>query len=1297
MDEELYNTIIDFNSSVNQEETEEEKKKREEKERKKEEEKLLKSIQESQDIEPQETDVTVSSEEILMSDDLFNSVINLEEENSDTDYTVLSPEVSTTRKIQYGARQEPMIAGSVFRLLKAGVSAISPNETFNEAVQRIETERQDEILKDYPEFRGKKEDLTVISGRMGTAIADPVTFFIPWAKVAKAGKLASVATGATVASADAALREKTLYGDVSLGYVGASALMGGASSGIGDLVARRLNLDKKTEKILTIDNEGNKVFKDLNATDMPMIGPLTEKMQETLNEVTESSYTISLPFINSFRDDISFLGEKYTERDLVYSQISKLTTELKTSGNVKKIREIELANSVQSNFPFSVTGSVGQPGTRTLKMSQLDIIKKKKELLDYQKQLPVLQKEIDDVLYVKAPENIAVVGFNSLIEASKAGMLKGSVGSNLTRAMVHEMTRPLVGAGMGGSVALVLSEGESDDVLVNSLMVGAAFGFLNKRIENSSYKLNAKVVSDIQEETSKVIRRNWRTYFKQLLSGSNASKGMAMSPPVQQFTRDSLKIHGTRLEAGDVIGDSVEYLTQSSQDYYRRALYNITGMEEDATVMTAGRLVQQHNMPSKSKHSFLEPGDLQNIKALEMSKKIIALNDSFKDYVGKTGVIFREQEAYGLTQIIDQEVVDRLGIKKAIDILAPSFQTQSINQTGKEISLEVAKTRAKKYLTNSDNIRRQAIVSTDELEKSTVSLIKKAGATDAQNNTVIGSARFFDNKRTLYDQEARAQAKQLFIQDPEFTNIQLFENTIPVAEFSRRYGSSGQGLTKVIQDIKKYYSKFGDIETNKGLQKLIREDVTQVSNTVNSLFKVHGMPSGWRGSETAKSVSLTLQTLLSTTKLTKVALPSLGDLIQVMNNSGFKAAFNSFTLQARQKGLNATKPSASLAQRTTNEYDGMFGRQFTNRRYNGALQKELSDFSMSGTTTYQKTLIKYQERFFEAVQLGRVTRYAREFAFDAGAFRAFDLGKKTKFNDSVKRELSELGLNVEHAKYLNKFNSMDEAYADASGKVLLERAGRKASARDALIPEIGNRRLFSQSNDPVVKFAGSFLSWAQAKSAQTNSLVRKIEDGDARLALTILATLPLYATVRQAQIQMNPNKDYRKEMTQPFESEENFKKFVGDSVMFSGNIPWWVDKIVSNFKYQQNEAIENIYPIVGLIQDFIDGLKKTAGGKPLTGGIEIVEQVLPFAKEITRRESVGEKIGLDSNIYDEALIRDKDIIPRGIYSTGGIVEGKDDVPYTKENPADRVNPNTGLPYSENLNVTEQLTKLGLNK
>lgn len=42
------------------------------------------------------------------------------------------------------------------------------------------------------------------------------------------------------------------------------------------------------------------------------------------------------------------------------------------------------------------------------------------------------------------------------------------------------------------------------------------------------------------------------------------------------------------------------------------------------------------------------------------------------------------------------------------------------------------------------------------------------------------------------------------------------------------------------------------------------------------------------------------------------------------------------------------------------------------------------------------------------------------------------------------------------------------------------------------------------------------------------------------------------------------------------------------------------------------------------------------------------------------------------------------------FSTGGLVEGKDDVPYTKENPANRVDPFTGKPYSS------QMEELGLN-
>jgi hypothetical protein len=46
--------------------------------------------------------------------------------------------------------------------------------------------------------------------------------------------------------------------------------------------------------------------------------------------------------------------------------------------------------------------------------------------------------------------------------------------------------------------------------------------------------------------------------------------------------------------------------------------------------------------------------------------------------------------------------------------------------------------------------------------------------------------------------------------------------------------------------------------------------------------------------------------------------------------------------------------------------------------------------------------------------------------------------------------------------------------------------------------------------------------------------------------------------------------------------------------------------------------------------------------------------------------------------------------PMALFSKGGLVEGKDDVPFTKENPANRVDPFTGQPYSS------QMEELGLN-
>jgi len=1237
----------------------------------------IEDIQSSFDTISTNNNITYNSDNFY--DDFIYKLV--EENKKNKDYSVLGSDISTTRKIQFGARQEPMIIGSAVRLGQAGLASLFSDETFDEAAQRIEAARQEKIFQDFPEFRGKKEDLTVLSGRMGVALADPVTFFIPWTKVARAGKVATVATGAGVASADMALREKALYGDINIGAVGISAALGGTSTALGTVIANKLRGTTAQDKILTVDKKGKPITSNLTNTDPVFVGPLSKEMRDSLEQISLDSFELSQPFITSFQDNISSLGVKYTKRD-------RLTSEL------KKLENIPQSAKEQGTLPFD------------LKTKNLN-----EQISNLKKELKTNQKEIDNILFIEQPKNISITGFNSLRKAHEAGLLTGKIGENITRAFVHELVRPLVGATAGGAIALVSSEGETDTALNSALIAGATLGFLNKRLDNSKV-IPREVRSIVADESQKVFTHGWRTWTRRLLAGSEAGKGTIQIEPVRKFFSDLYSSRGQAGDLGTVLEESVEELKDKSLEFYRKLLFDATADFDDDTILAAGRLLQQHNMPSNSKYSFLEKGDLENLEAKNLFTRLLSLReDSFVPYLKGTGLKINNSDTYGLTQILDTEKINQIGRRKAEIILTKAYQLQAVNarkalaksrgvkvSTLPKINMDEIESKALNHLNNADSIRRNEVIGMTKFDSQNteagdlINFITNEGKTIRQNDTLMQSAKFVDNERVLVDQEARALAKELFIQDPEFTLTRLFENTIPIAEFSRRFGPRGQGIKDTIEDVKNYYKQFGDIKRNQSLQKLINEELNSIANSTNAYFGTFGASSISSQNDLTKSVILTLQTLLATTKLTKVAIPSIGDLLQTMQNSGFKSSFNSLVTQIKQQGSKANKPSAMLAQRVGRDEDGvlfnepLLGRKFKNRRYNGTLEKELNDFNLMATTDYQKSLLRFQSRFFEIVQLGRVTRFAREFAYDAGAFRAFDLGKlasKGKLKQARLRELNSLGLSVEDAKYLGQFKNMDEAYANVQGKFLIDKAGRKAANRDALIPQVGNRRLFAQSRTPWMKFAGSFLSWAQAKTTQTNSLLRRIEDGDGKLALMMLTTLPLYGTVRYLQTQLNPTESFREEFQSPLETKEDLLKFLADTGIFSAQLmPYWADKIFSSYKYNKNNAVENIYPVFGIVNDAVAGGFDIVSGKPRTGVVKVGETIIPGIKEVTRREAL-----LKEEVEDfKAKDTEDETLPR--MATGGFITGPE-VPDTKENPADRVDPFTGNPYSD------QMARLGL--
>jgi hypothetical protein len=498
------------------------------------------------------------------------------------------------------------------------------------------------------------------------------------------------------------------------------------------------------------------------------------------------------------------------------------------------------------------------------------------------------------------------------------------------------------------------------------------------------------------------------------------------------------------------------------------------------------------------------------------------------------------------------------------------------------------------------------------------------------------------------------------------------------------FGARGEGIKVLFKDIDNEMLKIASKETKKVFKdskELYQTMPTfayrasaekqKIKDSLEAYFKVYGAAS-MPTTEAGRATAVLLQSVLATTRLTKVAIPSMGDWMQTITNSGYKAAWKSAINQIKQTGKGAETLALKGGVKQIDGKDVTFLDKFLgNNRYDNIIERELQDVFLMGTgpaALVQKRAADFTRKFFEVVQLGRITRIARGFAFDAGLHRAMDIsrkiGKGKKVSNALQKELDTLGLNVDNMIYLSKFKNVDDAFADATGKQYLTKAGIKSADRDAIIPTVGNRRLFSQSKNPYVKFLGSFLSWAQAKTSQTNALIARMEQGDGALAMRIAAALPLYYSIMSAQIALSSNQEYKEQRNE----EEWWQKF-GETLSFSGLNTVWVDKARNMVKFSGygTNVTEQIAPVLGFIDDLGQFLLSPFTERET---IETGAKLVPFGKDIYS--------GAERLMEDE----------RTSLTLGGLVgeetiEGPQ-VPFTQDNAADRINPITGLPYNQPL-------------
>jgi hypothetical protein len=114
--------------------------------------------------------------------------------------------------------------------------------------------------------------------------------------------------------------------------------------------------------------------------------------------------------------------------------------------------------------------------------------------------------------------------------------------------------------------------------------------------------------------------------------------------------------------------------------------------------------------------------------------------------------------------------------------------------------------------------------------------------------------------------------------------------------------------------------------------------------------------------------------------------------------------------------------------------------------------------------------------------------------------------------------------------------------------------------------------------------------------------------------------------------------------------------------------------------------------ILGLTLGRVGPMQTFANKFPLIGTKGVIEKytgLTPYdtlsdaAKEIDKESAY--LLGLKNRPTSRKYTPTYNESYRTNYTTGGLVEGEDTVPYTKEDPADRVNPYTGEPYQEQMN------------
>ena len=976
------------------------------------------------------------------------------------------PEISNLEKLEYGWDKETMFIGNAFRIGKAKIQDLfDDDKTFKDFIIENEKKRIEAFDKEHWKFTDKdKESGIVTTGSVLADLLDPyylAGYLNPISLKAMTNPISSATLNGLLVGGDVVIDSLAKTGEVDWGNVSVSA---GTAAAIGAVIPIGGNLLKKYAPKL-IKTEVDMVAKfidDKLAKQNNLSTPQLKKIQLAANnpEVKKASEEL-IKWTNNFVRPIAketgkfkSLEKKLLEKRDLLIKVRKLKGRKKPKPNVPGMLPQETLGKQIINIRNEIIDAK--------KISE----EAKKVLINTQ------SKKLDKWGELVANRNVKI------LEALKKNETKFDWA---VRGLLSATVRPLVGAGMGATGGILFGDEETD--LMYWIAAGAMAGQMQKMVQRSSkFGTNlekGKVLGIIDREFTQLTMQKVRD----LMSGTSASKLNSYGGATEKISKMLFREVDSPVQEKSAIA-----VAEQMQRYYFRKINKITtGYTDDeiaaAVSINRGKQLTKDTPTNVEKLST----DLRNYM------------DEFKSLYNDSGFYSKKEIADYFPRLLDYDAIKK-DEKAFLETLEGIFKSLKYKDPKK------AATRYYEGHTTSGDTVLNASVLKDIM-----------GGNTLKNRNFIKTpiSDHIEKERTLVGPyklvEEILEKKGYLVNDARAILSNVVNDSVKSIAFARQFGTNGELLTPLMQQIKNKY-----INSSLPKEKAINaanQEIKLVSESIDAYFDRYGKAM----TGAAKSSASILATLGNLNMLGRVTISSLGDIVQpLQNSSNWRSIIKGFKDTAL-----TNKRETGLAKSLNQDIDNAIA---------ASLDKsagfEGRNIMLNAGWVGKTPTAKVNNIMFKALGLQWLTGYARRFAYNTASADAFylsqRLSKLAKNNNLGKREAKQItyflennyGIKANQALKIAQSKNFDEAIKINTSKNSLNQAGIIGANRDALIPQVSNRLLFTQSNNQWVRLMGQFLSWAMAKSAQTNKILTRMENGNAKTLVKTLAVLPIYSGVQ---------------------------------------------------------------------------------------------------------------------------------------------------------------------------------------